>query len=116
MAPKLRRVVQVPRRLPRVAMETLAIIAYHQPVTRPEIEELRGAALGQGTLDQLLESGLITPRGRKETPGRPTLWGTTPAFLSQFGLQQLRDLPRREELLVESTLPLSAPDAPPPPE
>ena len=116
LAPKLRRVVQVPRRLPRVAMETLAIIAYHQPVTRPEIEELRGAALGQGTLDQLLESGLITPRGRKETPGRPTLWGTTPAFLSQFGLQQLRDLPRREELLVESTLPLSAPDAPPPPE
>jgi segregation and condensation protein B len=102
LAPRLRRVVQVPRRLPRVAMETLAIIAYHQPVTRPEIEELRGAALGQGTLDQLLEAGLVAPRGRKETPGRPTLWGTTPGFLSQFGLQQLRDLPRREDLLVET--------------
>jgi segregation and condensation protein B len=110
LAPKLRRVVQVPRRLPRVAMETLAIIAYHQPVTRPEIEELRGAALGQGTLDQLLEAGLVAPRGRKESPGRPTLWGTTPAFLSQFGLQQLRDLPRREDLLVEpATLPIDPP-------
>lgn len=115
LAPKLRRVVQVPRRLPRVAMETLAIIAYHQPVTRPEIEELRGAALGQGTLDQLLEANLIQPRGRKETPGRPTLWGTTPAFLSQFGLQELRDLPRREELLVEPPN-LLAPDAPPEPQ
>jgi segregation and condensation protein B len=110
LAPRLRRVVQVPRRLPRVAMETLAIIAYHQPVTRPEIEELRGAALGQGTLDQLLEAGLVAPRGRKESPGRPTLWGTTPAFLSQFGLQQLRDLPRREDLLVEpATLPIDPP-------
>ncbi len=116
LAPKLRRVVQVPRRLPRVAMETLAIIAYHQPVTRPEIEELRGAALGQGTLDQLLEAGLVAPRGRKESPGRPTLWGTTPAFLSQFGLQQLRDLPRREDLLVEpATLPIDPP-APPVPD
>ncbi len=110
LAPRLRRVVQVPRRLPRVAMETLAILAYHQPVTRPEIEELRGAALGQGTLDQLLEAGLVAPRGRKESPGRPTLWGTTPAFLSQFGLQQLRDLPRREDLLVEpATLPIDPP-------
>ena len=117
LAPKLRRVVQVPRRLPRVAMETLAIIAYHQPVTRPEIEELRGAALGQGTLDQLLEAGLVAPRGRKETPGRPTLWGTTPAFLSQFGLQQLRDLPRREDLLVEpATLPIDPPAATPEPD
>ena len=113
LAPKLRRVVQAPRRLPRVAMETLAIIAYHQPVTRPEIEELRGAALGQGTLDQLLEADLITPRGRKDTPGRPTLWGTTPAFLSQFGLQQLRDLPRREDLLVEPAA--FAPQPPPDP-
>ena len=101
LAPRLRKVVQVPRRLPRVAMETLAIIAYHQPVTRPEIEEIRGAALSQQTLDALLEAGLIAPKGRKETPGRPTLWGTTPAFLAQFGLQDLRDLPRREDLLVE---------------
>ena len=117
LAPKLRRIVQVPRRLPRVAMETLAIIAYHQPVTRPEIEELRGATLGQGTLDQLLEAGLVAPRGRKETPGRPTLWGTTPAFLTQFGLQQLRDLPRREDLLVEPTaLALQPPPDPDPAE
>ncbi len=101
LALRLRRVVQVPRRLPRVAMETLAIVAYHQPVTRPEIEEIRGAALSQATLDALLEAGLLAPRGRRELPGRPTLWGTTPAFLSQFGLQDLRDLPRREDLLVE---------------
>ncbi|MCC6717674.1 MAG: SMC-Scp complex subunit ScpB [Acetobacteraceae bacterium] len=115
LAARLRRVVQVPRRLPRVAMETLAIIAYHQPVTRPEIEELRGAALGQGTLDQLLEAGLVAPRGRKETPGRPTLWGTTPAFLSQFALQQLRDLPRREDLLVDpAPLDPTPPPEPPP--
>jgi len=101
LAPKLKRVVQVPRRLPRVAMETLAIVAYHQPVTRPEVEEIRGASLSQSTLDALLEAGLIAPRGRKETPGRPTLWGTTPAFLAQFGLKELRDLPKREDLLVE---------------
>jgi segregation and condensation protein B len=102
LAARLRRVVQVPRRLPRVAMETLAIVAYHQPVTRPEIEEIRGAALSQATMDQLLETGLIQPRGRKETPGRPTMWGTTPAFLAQFGLADLRDLPRREDLFVEA--------------
>ena len=78
LAPRLRRVVQVPRRLPRVAMETLAIIAYHQPVTRAEIEEIRGASLSQQTLDLLLEPGLVAPKGRKELPGRPTLWATTP--------------------------------------
>ncbi len=109
LAPKLKRVVHVPRRLPRAAMETLAIVAYHQPVTRPEIEEIRGATLSQATLDALIEAGLITPRGRKETPGRPTMWGTTPAFLAQFGLNDLRDLPRREDLLVE-------PQNPSPPE
>jgi segregation and condensation protein B len=101
LAPLLTKIVHVSRRLPRAAMETLAIVAYHQPVTRPEIEEIRGAALAQNTLDALLEAGLITPRGRKETPGRPTLWGTTPQFLAQFGLNDLRELPRREELLVE---------------
>lgn len=101
VAPHLRKVVELPRRLPRVAMETLSIIAYHQPVTRPEIEEIRGAALSQNTLDLLLENGLVTPKGRKESPGRPTLWGTTPAFLAQFGLNDLRDLPRREELLID---------------
>jgi segregation and condensation protein B len=101
LAPALTRVVEVPRKLPRVAMETLAIIAYHQPVTRPEIEEIRGAALSQTTLEALLEHGLIAPRGRKEVPGRPSLWGTTPRFLEQFGLQGLGDLPRREELVSE---------------
>lgn len=101
LAPQLRRVVQQPRRLPRAAMETLAIVAYHQPVTRPEIEEIRGAALSQATLDALLEAGLLMPRGRRESPGRPTLWGTTPAFLLQFGLRDLAELPRREDLLVD---------------
>jgi segregation and condensation protein B len=109
----LRRVVQVPRRLPRVAMETLAIVAYHQPVTRSEIEEIRGAALSQATLDALLEAGLLAPRGRRESPGRPTLWGTTPAFLAQFGLREITDLPRRQDLLVEpaSGLPAEAAEA-----
>ena len=105
IAPTLRKVVELPRRLPRVAMETLAIVAYHQPVTRTEIEAIRGAALSQTTLDLLLENGLVTPKGRRETPGRPTLWGTTPAFLAQFGLNDLRDLPRREELLIDPTGP-----------
>ena len=113
LAARLRRVVQVPRRLPRVAMETLAIVAYHQPVTRPEIEEIRGAALSQATMDQLLEAGLIQPRGRKETPGRPTMWGTTPAFLAQFGLRDLRDLPRREDLFMEPPAQPMQPAQPP---
>ncbi len=108
IAPVLRKVVELPRRLPRVAMETLAIVAYHQPVTRSEIEEIRGAALSQTTLDLLLENGLVTPKGRRESPGRPTLWGTTPAFLAQFGLNDLRDLPRREELLIDPAGPALA--------
>ena len=86
LAPAITRVVEVPRRLPRAAMETLAIIAYHQPVTRAEIEEIRGAGLSQATLEALLEPGLVAPRGHKEVPGRPSLWGTTPRFLEQFGL------------------------------
>jgi len=115
LAATLRKVVELPRRLPRVAMETLAIVAYHQPVTRAEIEEIRGAALSQTTLDLLLENGLVTPKGRRETPGRPTLWGTTPAFLAQFGLNDLRDLPKREELLIDP-LPISPEPAPEAPE
>jgi len=99
LAPALTRVVEVPRRLPRVAMETLAVIAWHQPVTRAEIEEIRGAGLSQATLEALLENGLIAPKGHKEVPGRPTLWGTTQRFLEQFGLKGLRDLPKREELV-----------------
>ena len=106
LAASLRKIVEIPRRLPRVAMETLAIVAYHQPVTRTEIEEIRGAALSQTTLDLLLENGFVTPKGRRETPGRPTLWGTTPAFLAHFGLNDLRDLPRREELLIDPTGPI----------
>ncbi|HTI82207.1 MAG TPA: SMC-Scp complex subunit ScpB [Acetobacteraceae bacterium] len=118
LAPLLRKVIHIPRRLPRVAMETLAIIAYHQPLTRPEIEEIRGTSLSQQTLDALLESELIAPKGRRESPGRPTLWGTTPQFLAQFGLKDLRELPRREDLLLEP-LPTAAaetetPPAPPP--
>ena len=105
LAPLLRKVVQIPRRLPRVAMETLAIIAYHQPVTRAEIEEIRGTSLAQQTLEALMEAGLIMLKGRRETPGRPALWGTTPAFLAQFGLKDLRDLPRREDLLLELPIP-----------
>nr|MCV4208600.1 SMC-Scp complex subunit ScpB [Roseomonas sp. SXEYE001] len=106
LAPALTRVVEVPRRLPRVAMEALAIIAWHQPVTRAEIEEIRGTALSQTTLETLLENGLVAPRGKKEAPGRPTLWATTPRFLEQFGLTSLRDLPKREELLSEPGLPM----------
>ncbi len=101
LAPALTKVVAQPRRLPRAAMEALAVIAYHQPTTRTEIETVRGATLSQASMDALLEAGLIEPKGRKEVPGRPTLWGTTAAFLSQFGLKGLRDLPRREDLLVE---------------
>lgn len=113
IAPALRKVVELPRRLPRVAMETLAIVAYHQPVTRSEIEEIRGAALSQNTLDLLLENGLVTPKGRRESPGRPTLWGTTPAFLAQFGLNDLRDLPKREELLIDPSGPVLTVSSPP---
>ncbi len=107
LAPALTRVVEVPRRLPRVAMETLAVIAWHQPVTRAEIEEIRGAGLSQATLEALLENGLIAPKGHKEVPGRPTLWGTTTRFLEQFGLASIRDLPKREELVsAEAAAPL----------
>jgi segregation and condensation protein B len=114
LGPRLRKVVEVPRRLPRVAMETLAIIAYHQPVTRPEVEDIRGTALSQQTLDALLEANLVAPKGRRESPGRPTLWGTTPQFLAQFGLNDLRDLPRREDLLLEAPQPAkdAAPERP----
>jgi segregation and condensation protein B len=114
LAPRLRKVIQVPRRLPRVAMETLAIVAYHQPVTRAEIEEIRGTALAQQTLEALLEAELIVLKGRRETPGRPAMWGTTPQFLAQFGLNDLRDLPRREDLLLELPVPTAAVVSPEP--
>jgi segregation and condensation protein B len=104
-----------PRRLSKAAQETLAIIAYHQPVTRAEVEEIRGASLSQTTLESLLELGLIAPRGRKEVPGRPSLWATTPRFLEQFGLRALSDLPRREELVNEPGPLPGPPPAPPGP-
>jgi len=86
------------RKLSRAALETLAIVAYHQPVTRAEIEEIRGVTTSKGTLDVLLETGWIRPRGRRKTPGRPITFGTTEAFLSHFGLEMLADLPGLEEL------------------
>ncbi|HEY1936145.1 MAG TPA: SMC-Scp complex subunit ScpB [Acetobacteraceae bacterium] len=113
LAPALRKVIEIPRRLPRVAMETLAIIAYHQPCTRAEIEEIRGTALSQQTLDALLDAKLVEPRGRRETPGRPTLWATTKQFLAQFGLQDIRDLPPRGDLLLEAPAPTGVSTAPP---
>jgi segregation and condensation protein B len=112
LAPRLTRVIQRPRRLPRVAMETLAIIAWHQPVTRAQIEEIRGATLGQPTLDALLEAGLVRTAGHREVPGRPALWATTPQFLAQFGLKDLRDLPKREELVTDQASVLDPPLAP----
>lgn len=97
------------RKLSRAAMETLAIIAYHQPVTRAEIEEIRGVATSSGTLDVLMETGWIRPRGRRRAPGRPITYGTTPAFLEHFSLDAIRDLPGLAELkgagLLDSNLP-----------
>lgn len=93
LAAQVRSMMTEARRLPRAVMETLVLIALHQPVTRTEIEDIRGVALAQTTMDLLLESGLVKPWGRKEAPGRPTLWVTTPRFLSQFGLRSLRDVP-----------------------
>ncbi|MEJ5079672.1 SMC-Scp complex subunit ScpB [Ochrobactrum sp. MYb379] len=86
------------RKLSRAAMEVLAIIAYHQPVTRAELEDIRGVETSKGTLDVLMEAGWIKLRGRRRTPGRPVTYGTTDAFLDQFGLPEIRDLPGLEEL------------------
>jgi len=86
------------RKLSRAALETLAIIAYHQPVTRAEIEDIRGVSASKGTLDVLLETGWIRPRGRRKAPGRPLTFGTTEAFLAHFGLESLSVLPGLEEL------------------
>ncbi|HVZ27256.1 MAG TPA: SMC-Scp complex subunit ScpB [Rhizomicrobium sp.] len=86
------------KRLSRAAIETLAIIAYHQPVTRAEIEEIRGVAMSKGTVDTLMEVGWVKIRGRKRTPGRPVTYGTTEAFLVQFGLESVSHLPGLDEL------------------
>jgi segregation and condensation protein B len=105
----LTREAVVSRKLSRAAIETLAIVAYHQPVTRAEIEDIRGVTTSKGTLDVLLETGWIRLRGRRKAPGRPVTYGTTEAFLSHFGLDALTDLPGLDELkgagLFEATLP-----------
>ncbi|HEX4110924.1 MAG TPA: SMC-Scp complex subunit ScpB [Stellaceae bacterium] len=98
LAPKLRLEKVVPRKLSRAGIETLAIIAYHQPVTRAEIEDIRGVAVSSGTLDVLVETGWVVPVGRRETAGRPVTWGTSDVFLSHFGLADRKDLPGIEEL------------------
>lgn len=87
-----------PKKLSRAALEVLAIIAYHQPVTRAEIEEIRGVQTSRGTLDVLMEAGWVRFRGRRRTPGRPVTMGTTIEFLDHFGLEELRDLPGLDEL------------------
>ncbi|HEY3638724.1 MAG TPA: SMC-Scp complex subunit ScpB [Rhizomicrobium sp.] len=94
----LRREQTEQKRLSRAGIETLAIIAYHQPVTRAEIEDIRGVALSKGTIDMLMEVGWIRIRGRKRTPGRPVTYGTTEAFLVHFGLENVGHLPGVEEL------------------
>ncbi len=97
------------RKLSRAAIETLAIIAYHQPVTRAEIEDIRGVVVSKGTVDVLLETGWIRPRGRRKAPGRPVTYGTTETFLSQFGIEAVGDLPGLDELkgagLLDGRLP-----------
>ena len=97
------------KKLSRAALETLAIVAYHQPVTRAEIEDIRGVAISKGTLDLLLETGWVRLRGRRRAPGRPVTYGTTEAFLIHFGLERISDLPGLEELkgagLFDSRLP-----------
>ncbi|MDB5482294.1 MAG: segregation and condensation protein [Caulobacteraceae bacterium] len=98
-----------PRRLSRAAQETLAIIAYHQPVTRAEIEAVRGVQSSAGTLDVLLELDLVRMRGRRRTPGRPVTWGTTDAFLVHYGLASLSDLPGVAEMKAAGLLSLDLP-------
>jgi len=102
--PMLEREIEVARKLGRATIETLAIIAYHQPITRAEIEEIRGVGLSKGTLDALFEQGWVRPRGRRKTPGRPTTWGTTDAFLDHFGLESIKDLPGMDELKAAGLL------------
>ncbi len=104
LAAELKTEVAVKRKLSRAAVETLAIIAYHQPVTRAEIEEIRGVALSKGTLDLLLEAGWIRPRGRRKVAGRPLTWGTTPDFLDHFGLAEITDLPGMDDLKAAGLL------------
>jgi len=95
---------EAPRKLSKAALETLAIIAYHQPVTRPEIEDVRGVAVSGGTIDVLMQLGWIRIRGRRRTPGRPVTYGTTEDFLAHFNLEQVTDLPGRDDLKAAGLL------------
>jgi segregation and condensation protein B len=98
-----------PRRLSKAALETLAIIAYHQPVTRADIEQVRGVSLNRGTLDLLLEMGFVRLRGRRRSPGRPVTYGTTDLFLEQFSLANLGDLPGAAEMKAAGLLDMGVP-------
>ncbi|MBK5265294.1 MAG: SMC-Scp complex subunit ScpB [Alphaproteobacteria bacterium] len=100
----LRREKEEPRKLSRAGMETLAIIAYHEPVSRAEIEAIRGVQVAKGTLDVLMEAGWVRPAGRREVPGRPLLFATTSEFLSHFGLGSRRDLPGIDDLRAAGLL------------
>lgn len=104
LSPYLRLNQEVPRKLSRAALETLAMVAYHQPVTRAEIETIRGVATSKGTLDLLMELNWIRPGRRRESPGRPLTWVTTEHFLDHFGLGSLRDLPGVDELRAAGLL------------
>ncbi len=104
LAPYMKIEATAVKKLTRAAVETLSIVAYHQPVTRGEIEEIRGVALSKGTLDTLLEAGWIKLKGRRKTPGRPVTWGTTDAFLDHFGLDSVDSLPGIEELKAAGLL------------
>ena len=100
----LRRTREEPRRLSRAATETLAIVAYHEPVSRAEIEAIRGVQISKGTLDVLMEAGWVRTAGRRESPGRPLLYATTPDFLTHFGLGSRRDLPGIDDLKAAGLL------------
>ena len=107
LAARLRIERPVSRKLSRAAVETLAVIAYHQPVTRAEIEEIRGVALGKGIIDTLMGAGWVRPKSRRASPGRPLLWVTTPGFLTHFGLDNLSELPGIDELRAAGLLDLA---------
>lgn len=100
----LRREREEPRKLSRAGIETLAIVAYHEPVSRAEIEAIRGVQISKGTLDALIEAGWIKPAGRREVPGRPLTYATTPAFLDHFGLSSRKDLPGIDDLRAAGLL------------
>lgn len=104
LAHLLRREREETRKLSRAAVETLAIIAYHEPVSRAEIEAIRGVQISKGTLDVLMEAGWVRPAGRREVPGRPLIYATTPGFLTHFGLETRRDLPGIEDLRAAGLL------------